>query len=75
MDSQPEDVSVLDQTGTRSVTLVTCYPFYFIGLRLNDSSSAPCSSRPKGALVVSEQVPESTTKEDPCDEQLWGSVW
>jgi len=28
---QPEDVSVLDPTATRSVTLVTCYPFYFIG--------------------------------------------
>jgi sortase A len=28
---EPEDVSVLDRTATRSVTLVTCYPFYFIG--------------------------------------------
>jgi sortase A len=27
----PEDVSVLDPTPSRSVTLVTCYPFYFIG--------------------------------------------
>src|SRR5262245_9157415 len=27
----PEDVSVLDATSSRSVTLVTCYPFYFIG--------------------------------------------
>jgi sortase A len=27
----PEDVSVLDPTTTRAVTLVTCYPFYFIG--------------------------------------------
>jgi len=27
----PDDVSVLDSTPTRSVTLVTCYPFYFIG--------------------------------------------
>ena len=27
----PEDVSVLDQTSTRALTLVTCYPFYFIG--------------------------------------------
>ena len=27
----PEDVSVLDPTPVRSVTLVTCYPFYFIG--------------------------------------------
>jgi LPXTG-site transpeptidase (sortase) family protein len=27
----PEDVSVLDPTPKRSLTLVTCYPFYFIG--------------------------------------------
>ena len=27
----PEDVSVLDPTASRSITLVTCYPFYFIG--------------------------------------------
>jgi sortase A len=27
----PEDVSVLDPTPARSVTLVTCYPFYFVG--------------------------------------------
>jgi len=27
----PEDVSVLEPTSTRSLTLVTCYPFYFVG--------------------------------------------
>jgi Sortase domain len=27
----PEDVSVRDPTPTRALTLVTCYPFYFIG--------------------------------------------
>jgi sortase A len=27
----PEDVSVLDTTPTRSLTLVTCYPFYHVG--------------------------------------------
>ena len=27
----PDDVSVLDPTPVRSLTLVTCYPFYFIG--------------------------------------------
>jgi sortase A len=27
----PEDVWVLDPTPTRAVTLVTCYPFYYIG--------------------------------------------
>jgi sortase A len=28
---EPEDVSVLDPTPARSLTLVTCYPFYHIG--------------------------------------------
>lgn len=28
---QPEDVSVLDPTSEPVVTLVTCYPFYFVG--------------------------------------------
>jgi len=28
---EPEDVTVLDPTPMRSLTLVTCYPFYFIG--------------------------------------------
>jgi sortase A len=27
----PEEVSVLDPTSTRVLTLVTCYPFYFVG--------------------------------------------
>jgi sortase A len=27
----PHDVSVLDRTSLRSITLITCYPFYFIG--------------------------------------------
>jgi sortase A len=27
----PTDVSVLDPTSSRAITLVTCYPFYFIG--------------------------------------------
>lgn len=27
----PDDVSVLDPTSTRALTLVTCYPFYYIG--------------------------------------------
>ena len=27
----PQDVSVLDPTPTRSLTLVTCYPFYHVG--------------------------------------------
>jgi sortase A len=28
---EPEDVSVLDPTPSRSLTLVTCYPFYHVG--------------------------------------------
>jgi sortase A len=28
---EPEDVSVLDPTPMQSLTLVTCYPFYFVG--------------------------------------------
>ena len=28
---EPDDVSVLDPTPSGAVTLVTCYPFYFIG--------------------------------------------
>jgi sortase A len=27
----PDDVSVLDPTASPAVTLVTCYPFYFVG--------------------------------------------
>lgn len=27
----PEDVWVLDPTSSRAITLVTCYPFYFVG--------------------------------------------
>lgn len=27
---QPDDVSVLDSIGQRTLTLVTCYPFYFV---------------------------------------------
>lgn len=28
---EPSDVSVLRTTGTSTITLVTCYPFYFVG--------------------------------------------
>ena len=40
----PEDVSVLDPTSTRALTLVTCYPFYFVGSAPSGSSSVPCVS-------------------------------
>ena len=29
--TNPDDVSVLEPTSTASLTLVTCYPFYFVG--------------------------------------------
>jgi sortase A len=28
---KPEDVAVLDPDGTETLTLITCYPFYFVG--------------------------------------------
>lgn len=31
MVTNPDDVSVLEPTSTASLTLVTCYPFYFVG--------------------------------------------
>lgn len=43
----PEDVSVLDPTPTRVLTLVTCYPFYYIG-------AAPRRFIVRAALATSE---------------------
>ena len=40
----PEDVSVLDPTPARALTLVTCYPFYYVG-------SAPQRFIVRAALV------------------------
>jgi sortase A len=45
----PEDVTVLDPTPTRSLTLVTCYPFYFVG-------SAPKRFIVRAVLANSEPV-------------------
>jgi sortase A len=28
---EPDDIAVLDNTGQRVLTLVTCYPFYYVG--------------------------------------------
>jgi sortase A len=49
----PEDVSVLDPTSTPVLTLVTCYPFYFVGsaprrfiVRAVRVSDKPLPSRP-----------------------------
>jgi sortase A len=50
----PEDVSVLDATPIRSLTLVTCYPFYYVGAAphryivraaLADGSTVPTVAR------------------------------
>jgi sortase A len=46
----PKDVSVLGSTSSRSLTLVTCYPFYFIG-------SAPKRYIVKALLAKSEVLP------------------
>ncbi len=42
----PDHVSVLDSDGSDSLTLVTCYPFYFVG------------SAPHRFVVRAEQIPE-----------------
>ena len=49
----PSDVSVLAPTSTQSVTLVTCYPFYFVG------------SAPRRFIVRAERV-ASTDKRAPA---------
>jgi sortase A len=46
---KPEDVSVLDATATPTLTLVTCYPFYFVG------------SAPERYIVTAEQANSSQT--------------
>ena len=48
----PEDVSVLDPTPTRSLTLVTCYPFYYVG-------SAPQRFIVRAVRVDNPVVPDS----------------
>ena len=45
----PDDVSVLDATPTRALTLVTCYPFYFVG------------PAPRRFIVRAERVPDSVS--------------
>lgn len=44
----PEDISVLDSTGQPALTLVTCYPFYFIG------------KAPKRFVVRAQELPTAT---------------
>ncbi len=42
----PEDIQVLDDTGGTILTLVTCYPFYYVG------------SAPKRFIVRAHRIPE-----------------
>ena len=59
----PEDVSVLDPTSTRALTLVTCYPFYYVG-------SAPrrfivravLAGDKRGVLPLGGRVPASSAE-------------
>jgi sortase A len=59
----PDDVSVLDPTPGQALTLVTCYPFYFVGsapqrfiVRAVRVSNQPPSSLARGVLVRSPLV-------------------
>jgi len=56
----PEDVSVLAATSTRALTLVTCYPFYFVG-------SAPRRFIVRAVHVANRPVPSPVSIERvPC---------
>jgi len=58
----PEDVSVLEPTSTRALTLVTCYPFYFIGSapRRFIVRAVHVADRPAATSASSELVPCSS---------------
>jgi sortase A len=47
---KPEDTEVLADNGTSELTLVTCYPFYYVG------------SAPKRFIVRAQQVDEAETR-------------
>jgi sortase A len=55
---EPEDVSVLDPTPTRALTLVTCYPFYFVG------------SAPQRFIVRAVRVPDTLTFAPPSSARV-----
>jgi len=55
---KPDDVSVLDPTATSTLTLVTCYPFYYVGsaprrfiVRAVRATGSVASWRENGRLV------------------------
>lgn len=55
----PEDVSVLDPTPVRALTLVTCYPFYFVG-------SAPQRFIVRAVRVGDQPAASRSTERLPC---------
>lgn len=61
---RPDDVSVLRARTNRSLTLVTCYPFYFIGSApqryIVQASIAETGSTRDGSLSASSLQPENT---------------
>ena len=82
----PEDVSVLEPTSTRALTLVTCYPFYFVGsapkrfivraVRVGDKQlSSPSTAEHVRCLVrkptVSRGVPVSSHEGSGRSIQKW----
>jgi sortase (surface protein transpeptidase) len=46
---EPEDLSVLAPTSVRSLTLVTCYPFFYVG------------SAPQRFIIQATEAPSSST--------------
>jgi sortase A len=59
----PEDLSVLDQTSTQTLTLITCYPFYFVGsapqrfiVRAVRVPCPSCGDRPVAAMFQSSHI-------------------
>ena len=59
----PEDVSVLDPTSTRALTLVTCYPFYYVG------------SAPRRFIVRAVLAGDRLASVEYSNRQKWRSVW
>lgn len=50
---EPDDVSVLEPRGPSSLTLITCYPFYYVG------------NAPNRFIVRAERVPDERRKSAP----------
>jgi len=60
----PNDVSVLESGSAKSLTLVTCYPFYFVG-------SAPKRYIVQASLLRSEVLPVSDRSSDESARAAW----